>query len=135
MSLRPHVTAAKCIVVAQRQPAAGSRGVTVSTLKGAEQLFAGGFDDILYAVCIAPPELAAHDALPALRQASLCVWFANRPFPRGGEPRHRAVPANGSLPGQSVGLQAARWVAAGASRRGDYSARAITSFMISLVPP
>ena len=43
--------------------AAGSRGGTVSTLKEVAQFFAAGFDDMLYAVCIAPPKLAAARAL------------------------------------------------------------------------
>ena len=63
VSLRPHVKTAKCIAVAQRQRQAGARGITVSTLKEAEQFFAAGFDDILYAVCIAPTKLAAAQAL------------------------------------------------------------------------
>jgi threo-3-hydroxy-D-aspartate ammonia-lyase len=61
--LRPHVKTAKCFDVAQRQREAGARGITVSTLKEAEQFFAAGFDDILYAVCIPPPKLAAARAL------------------------------------------------------------------------
>jgi D-serine deaminase-like pyridoxal phosphate-dependent protein len=63
VKLRPHVKTAKCIAVAQRQRDAGARGITVSTLKEAEQFFAAGFDDILYAVCIAPTKLAAARAL------------------------------------------------------------------------
>ena len=63
--LRPHVKTAKCIEVAQRQRAAGARGITVSTLKEAEQFFAAGFDDILYAVCIAPGKLVQVQALRA----------------------------------------------------------------------
>ena len=55
--LRPHVKTSKCIEVARRQQAAGARGITVSTLKEAEQFFAAGFADILYAVCIAPDKL------------------------------------------------------------------------------
>ena len=55
--LRPHVKTSKCIEVARRQQAAGARGITVSTLKEAEQFFAAGFSDILYAVCIAPDKL------------------------------------------------------------------------------
>jgi D-serine deaminase-like pyridoxal phosphate-dependent protein len=43
--------------VAQRQEAAGASGITVSTLKEAEQFFAGGFTDVLYAVCIPPGKL------------------------------------------------------------------------------
>lgn len=63
MALRPHVKTAKCIEVARRQRAAGARGITVSTLKEAEQFFAAGFDDILYAVGIAPAKLAQARAL------------------------------------------------------------------------
>ena len=61
--LRPHVKTAKCLPVAQLQRAAGAQGITVSTLKEAEVFFEAGFDDILYAVCIAPPKLAQAQAL------------------------------------------------------------------------
>ena len=55
--LRPHVKTSKCIEVARRQQEAGAKGITVSTLKEAEQFFAAGFADILYAVCMAPEKL------------------------------------------------------------------------------
>jgi D-serine deaminase-like pyridoxal phosphate-dependent protein len=55
--LRPHVKTPKCTEVARRQQAAGAIGITVSTLKEAEQFFAAGFTDTLYAVCIAPAKL------------------------------------------------------------------------------
>ncbi len=55
---RPHVKTTKCIEVAKAQQAAGARGITVSTLKEAEQFFAAGFTDILYAVGMAPHRLA-----------------------------------------------------------------------------
>jgi threo-3-hydroxy-D-aspartate ammonia-lyase len=55
--LRPHVKTAKCIEVARRQRDAGARGITVSTLREADEFFAAGFDDILYAVGIAPQKL------------------------------------------------------------------------------
>jgi D-serine deaminase-like pyridoxal phosphate-dependent protein len=58
VAFRPHVKTSKCIEVAQAQRAAGARGITVSTLKEAEQFFAAGFDDILYAVCLAPNKIA-----------------------------------------------------------------------------
>jgi D-serine deaminase-like pyridoxal phosphate-dependent protein len=58
VSFRPHVKTSKCLSVVQAQLAAGARGITVSTLKEAEQFFAAGIDDILYAVCIAPGKLA-----------------------------------------------------------------------------
>ena len=55
---RPHVKTTKCIDVAKAQREAGAQGITVSTLKEAEQFFAGGFTDILYAVGMAPHRLA-----------------------------------------------------------------------------
>lgn len=55
--LRPHVKTSKCIEVAKRQRDAGAAGIAVSTLKEAEQFFAAGFTDILYAVCISPDKL------------------------------------------------------------------------------
>jgi len=61
--LRPHVKTAKCVPVAELQKAAGAQGLTVSTLKEAEQFFAAGFDDLLYAVCIPPTKLAQARAL------------------------------------------------------------------------
>jgi threo-3-hydroxy-D-aspartate ammonia-lyase len=63
--LRPHVKTPKCIEVARRQEAAGADGITVSTLKEAEQFFAAGFVDVLYAVAIAPAKL---DRVLALRR-------------------------------------------------------------------
>lgn len=63
---RPHVKTTKCLDVVQAQQAAGAQGITVSTLKEAEQFFAAGHRDILYAVGIVPGKLA--QAL-ALRQA------------------------------------------------------------------
>jgi threo-3-hydroxy-D-aspartate ammonia-lyase len=68
--LRPHVKTAKCIDVARRQHAAGAVGITVSTLKEAEQFFAAGFKDILYAVAIAPAKL---DRVIALRRAGCAL--------------------------------------------------------------
>jgi threo-3-hydroxy-D-aspartate ammonia-lyase len=63
--LRPHVKTTKCIEVARRQRDAGASGITVSTLKEAEQFFAAGFSDVLYAVCIPPAKL---DRALALRR-------------------------------------------------------------------
>jgi D-serine deaminase-like pyridoxal phosphate-dependent protein len=64
-ALRPHVKTAKCVEVAQLHRRAGARGITVSTLKEAEVFFDAGFDDILYAVGIAPGKLAHAQALRA----------------------------------------------------------------------
>lgn len=55
--LRPHVKTSKCPEVANRQLLAGAQGITVSTLKEAEQFFAAGIDEILYAVAIVPAKL------------------------------------------------------------------------------
>lgn len=57
VGFRPHVKTAKCVAVADRQRAAGANGITVSTLREAEKFFAEGYDDILYAVSIAPHKL------------------------------------------------------------------------------
>ncbi len=62
---RPHVKTAKCLPVQRAQAAAGARGITVSTLREAEEFFAAGVTDILYAVGIVPAKL--RQAL-ALRQ-------------------------------------------------------------------
>ena len=51
---RPHVKTSKCLPVVETQLAAGAQGITVSTLKEAEQFFQAGIDDILYAVGIVP---------------------------------------------------------------------------------
>jgi D-serine deaminase-like pyridoxal phosphate-dependent protein len=60
---RPHVKTSKCLAVARRQVAAGAAGITVSTLKEAEQFFDAGFKDILYAVSLAPHRMEAALAL------------------------------------------------------------------------
>lgn len=55
---RPHAKTSKCVQVVRRQLAAGARGITVSTLKEAEQFHAAGIDDILYAVAISSTKFA-----------------------------------------------------------------------------
>jgi D-serine deaminase-like pyridoxal phosphate-dependent protein len=65
VKLRPHVKTSKCVEVARRQQAAGAGGITVSTLKEAEQFFDAGFSDVLYAVGMAPSKL---DRALALRR-------------------------------------------------------------------
>ena len=54
---RPHVKTAKSVDVARAQLAAGACGITVSTLKEAEQFLAAGVRDILYAVGMVPAKL------------------------------------------------------------------------------
>lgn len=60
---RPHVKTTKCEQVVRAQMDAGASGITVSTLKEAEQFFAAGIRDIVYAVGIAPTKLAQALAL------------------------------------------------------------------------
>jgi D-serine deaminase-like pyridoxal phosphate-dependent protein len=55
---RPHVKTSKCANVVAAQWAAGATGITVSTLKEADQFFGKGVNDILYAVGMAPHRLA-----------------------------------------------------------------------------
>jgi D-serine deaminase-like pyridoxal phosphate-dependent protein len=62
--LRPHVKTAKSVEVVRLAVAPGTGGITVSTLKEAEQFFAAGYKDILYAVGIALNKL---DHVAALR--------------------------------------------------------------------
>ena len=57
VSFRPHVKTTKCEQVVKAQMDAGARGITVSTLKEAEQFFVSGIRDIVYAVGMAPPKL------------------------------------------------------------------------------
>ena len=66
VGFRPHVKTTKCLPIVHEQIAAGARGITVSTLKEAEQFFAQGVTDILYAVGMVPNKLAQASAL--LRQ-------------------------------------------------------------------
>ena len=63
VSFRPHVKTSKCVEVTQAQLRAGAQGITVSTLKEAEQFFAAGIPDILYAVGITPNKFAQALAL------------------------------------------------------------------------
>ena len=65
VAFRPHVKTSKCIPVTQAQIDAGARGITVSTLKEAEQFFAAGVTDILYAVGMSTPKLKQAAALVA----------------------------------------------------------------------
>lgn len=54
---RPHVKTSKCVPVVRAQLAAGARGITVSTLKEAQQFLEAGIADTLYAVGMAPGRL------------------------------------------------------------------------------
>ena len=81
VKFRPHVKTPKCVEVAKRQRAAGADAITVSTLKEAEQFFAAGFSDILYAVCIPPGKL--DQALALMRRG--CALKVITDSVQGGE--------------------------------------------------
>ena len=90
--LRPHVKTTKCVEVARRQRDAGASGITVSTLKEAEQFFAAGFTDVLYAVCIPPAKL---DRALALRRRGCALTIlvdsmlaASAVVAKGGAEKH-----------------------------------------------
>jgi D-serine deaminase-like pyridoxal phosphate-dependent protein len=55
---RPHVKTTKCMEIVQDQIDEGAQGITVSTLKEADQFFAQGITDIMYAVGMVPHKLA-----------------------------------------------------------------------------
>src|SRR5438045_9377109 len=59
VSLRPHVKTHKCVEVARMQTEGHGGGITVSTLAEARAFAAHGFQDITYAVPIAPGKLEA----------------------------------------------------------------------------
>ncbi|WP_175787844.1 DSD1 family PLP-dependent enzyme [Burkholderia anthina] len=63
VTFRPHVKTTKCRQVVDAQIAAGAQGITVSTLKEAEQFFEGGVRDIVYAVGMIPAKLGQALAL------------------------------------------------------------------------
>jgi D-serine deaminase-like pyridoxal phosphate-dependent protein len=58
VAFRPHVKTTKCWPIVQAQMQAGAQGITVSTLKEAQQFFEAGVRDILYAVGMVPGKLA-----------------------------------------------------------------------------
>jgi threo-3-hydroxy-D-aspartate ammonia-lyase len=57
VKFRPHVKTTKCVPIVEAQLDAGAQGITVSTLKEAEQFFSAGIADILYAVSIVAAKL------------------------------------------------------------------------------
>ena len=76
VGLRPHVKTAKSYDVARLALAGQPGGITVSTLKEAEQFFAHGITDILYAVGITPNKLD-HVAALKRRGADITIILDN----------------------------------------------------------
>ncbi len=74
---RPHVKTSKCMEVTRAQIDAGACGITVSTLKEAEQFFEAGVQDILYAVTIDPAKLPR--ALALIRQGCRLQLVVDNP--------------------------------------------------------
>jgi D-serine deaminase-like pyridoxal phosphate-dependent protein len=72
VSFRPHVKTSKSLEVSRRLMTTPRGPITVSTLKEAEQFFAAGVTDILYAVGIAPAKLS-HVADLGARGCDLAV--------------------------------------------------------------
>jgi len=56
-AIRPHLKTAKSVALAKRMQRAPMTGITVSTLHEAEYFYNAGFNDILYAVTIAPNKI------------------------------------------------------------------------------
>ena len=57
VTLRPHLKTAKSVEVARAMTEGWQEAVTVSTLREADEFFAAGFRDILYAVGVSPNKL------------------------------------------------------------------------------
>jgi D-serine deaminase-like pyridoxal phosphate-dependent protein len=76
VGLRPHVKTAKSFQVARLALDGQPGGITVSTLKEAEQFFAHGIVDILYAVGITPTKLD-HVAALQRRGADITIILDN----------------------------------------------------------
>jgi D-serine deaminase-like pyridoxal phosphate-dependent protein len=76
VNLRPHVKTAKCAEVVRLALQGQAGGITVSTLKEAEQFLAHGITDILYAVGIAPNKLD-HVAALRTRGADITILLDN----------------------------------------------------------
>jgi len=138
---RPHVKTTKCLPVVRAQIAAGARGITVSTLKEAEQFFAAGVTDILYAVGVVPGKLPQALALRRrgcdlkLITDNLAAAHAIAAFGR----RHREVfevwieidvdgHRSGIVPGDAALLEVARTLCDGGARIGGVLAHAGSSY-------
>ncbi len=96
VGFRPHVKTCKSLDVARRLMPTPRGPITVSTLKEAEQFFAGGVTDILYAVGIEPGKLA-HVADLRARGCDLTVILdgveAARDLSAFCAERRRGIPA------------------------------------------
>ena len=76
VALRPHIKTHKNIEIAEWQRELGAKGITVSTLAEAEYFAAAGFQDITWAMPIAPVNIAG--ALNLLDMTTLRILIDNR---------------------------------------------------------
>lgn len=125
--LRPHLKTHKCVEIAERQRAAGARGVTVSTLFEAEVFAEHGFDDITWAFPVVLNRIAeaarlAHRVTLRLVVDSLAAVDA---LERAGQPFHVWLKVDcgyhraGVDPTSPEALALARRIAASPSLRFD----------------
>jgi D-serine deaminase-like pyridoxal phosphate-dependent protein len=75
VNLRPHVKTHKCIEIGNRQKKAGAKGITVSTPAEAKAFADAGFNDITYAVPLAPDKFRT--ILEISKKANLNVLVDN----------------------------------------------------------
>lgn len=107
VAARPHVKTCKSLPVARQMLQAPRGPITVSTLAEAEQFFAGGFTDVLYAVGIAPGKLDHVIDLRA-RGCDLTVIVDGEDAARATAARRAGIPSLIEIDsdGQRAGLRA-----------------------------
>ena len=93
VGLRPHIKTHKCMEIAERQMAAGAIGLTVSTLAEARACVEAGFDDLTWAVPLAPSRLPEVVELTARVRLGVLV------------DSHAAVDALAALPGYEAWIK------------------------------
>jgi D-serine deaminase-like pyridoxal phosphate-dependent protein len=76
VALRPHIKTHKCLEIAEWQRELGAHGITVSTLAEAEYFAAAGFQDITWAMPLAPVYISS--ALNLLDMTTLRVVIDSR---------------------------------------------------------
>ncbi len=73
IQLRPHIKTHKCIEIGKKQLEAGAQGITVSTLGEAIAFAKAGFDDITYAVPLAPDKFEGVERLSERTHLSILI--------------------------------------------------------------
>lgn len=75
--LRPHIKTHKCIEIGKKQIEAGAQGITVSTLGEAAAFADGGFNDITYAVPLAPDKFEGVNRISEKTRLNVLVDHPN----------------------------------------------------------